>query len=180
MKFQVDWEKFKALVHYICEKAEDPSVLGAVKLNKVLWYADTIGYLRSGMPITGETYVKRQHGPVPKHIFTAIDELVAEKKVLRGKVDYFGFMKNEFISIQEPDRTKFSVDEIEIVNDAFVHVCHNHTAKSISEETHGVIWQMAKMGETIPYQSVFASSVGEVDETDISWAQEKLKLKKAA
>ena len=72
----LDWAKFKSAVHYICDKASsDPSVLGAIKLNKVLWYSDVINYLITGKPITGETYIKRQHGPVPKDIIRAIDEL---------------------------------------------------------------------------------------------------------
>ena len=82
---RLNWEKYKALVHYVCEKAgSDPSVLGVIKLNKVLWYSDAIYYMMTGSPITGETYVKGQHGPVPKNIIRAIDELVSEKKIDRA------------------------------------------------------------------------------------------------
>lgn len=38
-------EKFKALVHYICWKVEDPRQLGATKLNKILWFSDVLTYL---------------------------------------------------------------------------------------------------------------------------------------
>ena len=56
----LDWAKFKSAVHYICDKASsDPSVLGAIKLNKVLWYSDLINYLITGKPITGETYIEK-------------------------------------------------------------------------------------------------------------------------
>jgi hypothetical protein len=163
--------KFKTLVHYICEKADDPSVLGTVKMNKVLWYSDVVNYLIAGKPITGETYVKRQHGPVARHLMPVIDELVHENKIARGHVDHFGFTKNEYIAIEESDKSAFTADEIAWIDKAFVHVCLNHTAKSISDETHGVIWELAEMGEAIPYHTVFASTVGEIDETDISWAQ---------
>jgi uncharacterized phage-associated protein len=101
MENTLKWEKFKALVHYVCDKAEDPSVLGSVKLNKVLWYSDSICYMVSGESITGETYVKRQHGPVPRHVVKAVNELVSEGKIARGRVDHFGFMKTEFIAIQK-------------------------------------------------------------------------------
>ncbi|HEX7643116.1 MAG TPA: Panacea domain-containing protein [Burkholderiaceae bacterium] len=170
----MNWEKFKALVHYICEKASDPSVLGAVKLNKVLWYSDSIRYMVTGHSITGESYVKRQHGPVPRHIVSAVDQLVAEGLIARGRVDHFGFVKTEYIAIAECDTSIFSVDEIKLVDSAFEHVCLNHTAKTVSEETHGIIWRIANMGEEIPLATVFASDVGEVDETDFAWAKEKL------
>ena len=52
--------KFKALVHYICWRCEDPRLLGTVKLNKVLWYAERIWYFRTGQPIVGATYLKQQ------------------------------------------------------------------------------------------------------------------------
>jgi hypothetical protein len=168
---QFDREKFKALVHYVCEKATDPSVLGAVKLNKVLWYSDSIFYMVSGKSITGESYVKRQHGPVPRHIVGAMDDLVAEGKIARGRVDHFGFYKNEYIAIQDAIVSVFSPEEVKMIDAAFEHVCMNHTARSVSEETHNVIWQIASLGEEIPLATVFAADVGEVDETDIEWGK---------
>jgi uncharacterized phage-associated protein len=168
------WNKFKALVHYICEKANNPAVLGSVKLNKVLWYSDSIHYMVAGQSITGETYVKRQHGPVPRHIVSAIDELVRERKVARGRVDHFGFTKSEFIAIEDAEVSLFTAGQIKLVDEAFEHVCMNHTARSVSEETHGIIWKIAEMGEDIPLATVFASNVGEVDETDVAWAKETL------
>ena len=170
---KLNWEKFKGLVHYICEKATDPAMLGSVKLNKVLWYSDSIQYMISGESITGETYVKRQHGPVPRHVVPAIDQLVAERKIARGRVDHFGFVKTEFIAIADANVSMFSAEQIKLVDEAFEHVCMNHTARSISEETHGVIWQIADMGEEIPLPTVFAADVGEIDETDMDWAKKQ-------
>jgi hypothetical protein len=167
----LNWKKFKELVHYICEKAEDPSVLGSIKLNKVLWYSDVINYLVTGRSITGETYVKRQHGPVPRDVLRAINELVQDGKIARGKVDHFGFIKHEYISIYAADKNAFSGSEMALIDDAFDHVCIHHTARSVSDETHNVIWEMAEMGEVIPYHAVFASMIGEVDEADMTWAE---------
>ena len=177
MATKLNWNKFKAIIHYVCDKAgSDPSVLGAIKLNKVLWYSDAINYMVTGSSITGEMYVKRQHGPVPKHIPAAIEELIKEKKIVRGKVDHFGFMKNEYHVIVDVDKSIFSANEISLIDEAFEHVCLKNTAKSISEETHGIIWQIAEMGEEIPYFTAFASSTGEVDETDIVWAKGQLPM----
>lgn len=173
----VNWEKFKSVIHYVCDKAtSNPSVLGSIKLNKVLWYSDTFHYMTTGASITGEMYVKRQHGPVPKHVLKAVDELISENKIVRGKVDHFGYMKNEFTAANDADISRFSPEEIHLIDTVFEHVCLNHTATSVSEETHGIIWQLAEMGEEIPYYTGFASSVGEIDEVDIAWAKEKLAM----
>ena len=170
----LNWAKFKELVHYICEKAEDPSCLGAIKLNKVLWYSDIASYLSTGKSITGETYVKRQHGPVPRDIMRALRELDKAGKVIQGKADHFGFMKTEYIAVTKADKNAFTGEEISLIDSAFEHVCLNHTARSVSDETHNVIWELAEMGEQIPYSAAFAVAVGEVDEEDLSWAKQKL------
>ena len=167
-------EKLGALIHYVCEKATDPSVLGAIKLNKVLWYSDTINYLLRGKSITGETYIKRQHGPVPQHVLPAIKELVRTNKIALGRVDHFGYMKNEYIALVQVDKNIFTGSEMSLIDEAFDHVCMKNTAMSISDETHGVIWELAEIGEEIPMHTIFASMAGEVDESDIAWANESL------
>ncbi len=171
----INWEKLKAVTHYICDKATDPSVLGSIKLNKVLWYSDAVHFLLHGNSVTEETYVKRQHGPVPKHIVFAVEDLVKEKKIARGKAHYFGHLKAEFISILPPEEIEslLSVTEVKIIDDAFEHVCLKNTAMSISEKTHNAIWEMASLGEEIPLYTVYATDVDEVDESDIEWAEEE-------
>ncbi|EAY57162.1 MAG: protein of unknown function, partial [Leptospirillum rubarum] len=44
----------------------------------------------------------------------------------------------------------------------------------ISLESHDVIWKTALMGEEIPYETVFASEMGEIDESDVEWARHEL------
>jgi hypothetical protein len=44
----VDQAKFDTLVHYFCARCEDPSSLGATKLNKIMWYSDASAYLQLG------------------------------------------------------------------------------------------------------------------------------------
>ena len=53
---EINLAKFKSLVHYICWRCADPTKLGAVKLNKVLWRADFKAYLELGESVTGATY----------------------------------------------------------------------------------------------------------------------------
>lgn len=171
----LDWQKFKTVIHYICSKAEDPTCLGAVKLNKVLWYSDVSNFLATGKPITGATYVKREHGPVPRDVRRALDALSKENKIAPGKVNHFGFIKHEFISLAKPDVNLLSAEEVQWINAAFEHVCFNHTATSVSKETHNVIWDLAEMGEEMPYYTVFAVDTGEIDEKDLKWAKAQLR-----
>jgi len=76
----VDFEQFKRLVHYICSVA-DQDQLGAIKLNKILWFADAMAFARDGQSITAATYMKQKFGPVPRPMVPAMDALEKEGKL---------------------------------------------------------------------------------------------------
>lgn len=174
------FERLQALLHYVCDKADDPSKLGRIKLNKVPWYADTISFLMTGQSITGERYIKRQFGPVPAKFQPAIQKLETDGKIVQGKATVFNLTRHEFTSLKPAEVGMFSAEEIGIINAAFEHVCLNHTAKSVSEETHDDIWHLAEIGEEIPLNTAFAAQLAEVNETDIKWARKELGLEQLA
>lgn len=172
-------EKFKNLVLYVCSKC-DPKELGSTKLNKVLLYSDMFSYLHLQGPITGEIYVKRQFGPVPKHILPIIAEMELEGKIVTRDGKIFRYDKKEYIALKDPDLTLFTADEISMVDDLIEIICKEHTAKSISEASHDRIWELAEIGEEIPYYAFLASKTGEIDKEDIEWAMKSAGLQKAA
>ena len=91
-KPKLDWDKLSRLVHYICNEAPNPKLLGATKLNKILYYSDFEAYLQLGAPITGEAYVKQKHGPVPKHILTVLDRLKESEAIaIAEATGYFAY-----------------------------------------------------------------------------------------
>jgi hypothetical protein len=173
MDFEFDRGKFKALVHYICWRCQDPTKLGAVKLYKVLWRADFRAYLEFGEPVTGATYVKRQFGPVPSGVLPVLGELEREGTLSIREVDYYGRDKKEFFALKRSDSSLFNAEEISLVDKEIEYVTEEHTAKSISEESHDEIWEMARIGEKIPSFTVF-SKPAEITESDIEWAKMKI------
>ena len=122
----------KELIHYICWKVADPSKLGATKLNKALWFADTIAYRANGRPMTNSAYVKRQFGPVPKRILPVLEQLRAEGKILIRERPYFNHTKRDFIALQPANETMFSEEERHIIDLVLSAICDEHTAVSIS------------------------------------------------
>ena len=170
----LDQNKLKTLVQYICFQCHDPSVLGATKLNKILWYSDVIAFARGGASITGESYTKQQFGPVPRHILGVIEDLEAEEALAVREVEYFGKLKKEYIALKKPDISMFTADEISLVDSVIDVVCHEHTATSISMASHDAIWKLAEIGEEIPVYAALASELGEVTEDDVKWAKQVL------
>ena len=174
------FERLQALLHYVCDKAEDSSVLGRVKLNKVPWYADTTSFMLRGRSISGERYIKRQFGPVPAKFQAAIRQLEGDGKIVQGKATAFNLTRHEFTSLKAADISMFSSEDMEIINAAYEHVCLNHTAKSVSDETHDDIWCLAEIGEELPLNTVFAAQLAEVTESEIGWARGELGLEQLA
>lgn len=168
--------KFKTLVQFIVSRcADDPSRLGFTKLNKILWYAETGYWLRTGEPLTGANYVKRQHGPVPACIEFMVDELKEEKKLFVRDVPYYGHNKAEFIPLQEPENIDmfFTASDIDEFTRIIDFVCDENTAKSISKLSHTESWEIAEIGDKLPLYTIL--SKGEVTEEHLKWADEKIK-----
>jgi hypothetical protein len=169
-----DKNKFKTLVHYICaQRSGDPSSLGAVKLNKILWLADFRAYYRLGDSITGARYVKRQFGPVPHQIMPVLNELQNEGAIEIKEVSHFGKPKKEYVVHYGTSIDHFADEEKKIIDTTITFICDGHTAASTSEASHDHIWKAAEDGEEMPYYTVF-SIPGKITEDELEWAKMQL------
>jgi hypothetical protein len=164
-------DKLKTLVHYICHKCPNPSKLGATKLNKILWFADSIAYKQTGRSISDCEYKKMPRGPVPKSINSVLDELQSSGKLSVEMHKVYSFSQKRFECLSEPeDMSMFSDDDLEFVDQLIAEICNGHTAESISEMSHGIVWNAAGMGEDIPLYAVLAEQEGHLNQDDIKWA----------
>ena len=163
--------KFRALVHYIVWRAGGRESFGATKLNKVLWFADARTYMLHGHPITGESYIRQKHGPVPQHIEAILAELIADG-MLRSWTEPFEMVTiRRFTTDVAPDTSPFSAGELSVVDWWIKHVADEHTARSISELSHNYTWEIAAMGEEIPLYAVFASQIRAPLGKELEWAK---------
>ena len=161
--------KFKALVHYIVHKCSDrPDRLGAVRLNKALWFTDTLSYKLNGVSITGGSYKKRQHGPVPTHILKALEELSNEGKILVREPEY-RFDTRKFIALTAPETDLLSEEERQMASAVLADIL-DHSANAVSEMSHDAIWHAAREGEEIPLYATLAATPGEITLDAIEWA----------
>ena len=146
---QFDRAKFKDVVLYTCHKC-DRSKLGAVKLNKVLYFLDMVRYAWTGAPVTGAAYKKRKHGPTTDYLLPALRDLVAERKLQINDVNFFGFTKKEYVTLVEPDISRLGKEEIILLDEVIDFVCSDNTATTISEYSHQTPWEMVEFGRVIP------------------------------
>lgn len=168
--------RFKRLAHYVCHLCSDPTKLGATKLNKVLWYVDTFAYRLWGETVSGEdSYVKRQFGPVPKNILKTLQSLEREGVIQIREAKYFGRPKKEYISLKDPKEGVFTEDERDLIKDVVEAVCDGHTAASISDVSHDLVWEAAELGEDIPVFAVLAAQAAPPTKDDVKWANQMIR-----
>lgn len=170
MKFEslVIDKKFKDCVHYIC--AHGGTSLGATKLNKILWLLDISSYIQTGKSVTNSKYICRDMGPVPAQILPTLRQLQAEDKLAISYSASGPYVKRDFLSLVEPDTSRLSKEEMESALFFINYVCEHHTANSISDLTHDIIWEVAQDGEEIPLYAMLAARAGEINQRHKDWA----------
>lgn len=162
-KIEYDENKFKELILYIADQMGNSDTFGATMFNKVLFFADFYHYAEHGVPITGAEYQRLDHGPAPKRLLPAIDELIQEKKASIRTTPMGPYTRRRLKALVEPDLQKFSATEIKQV-DEVIKLLGGRTAGQVSNISRDMIgWKAADTNETIPYYTVFLTKTGITD-----------------
>lgn len=123
------------VAHYVIARTE-PSELGYVKLNKILWYADLESYRRHGVSLTGlERYTRMPQGPMSKDISRAVRLLRKEGKITERPVKVIDYARRELIWLKEPDLSDFTAEQIDLLNQ-LIDLIVPLTADQVSKMTH--------------------------------------------
>jgi hypothetical protein len=163
-------QRLRELIIYISMKCMDDPGFGATKLNKILYFADTIAFRTRGIPITGVEYMKLGRGPVPKHLVPIRDKMIDEGDIVLIQREYFGHEQHRTIPLREPDLGIFDAEAISIV-DEVVYRLFGENADVVSELSHGIAWRVPEDHESIPYEAAFLSN-RPLDEDDTTRANE--------
>lgn len=163
--------RLRELVLYISQRCESDKYYGKTKLNKVLVFADFTSFARRGVPVTGVEYMRQPQGPVPRRMLPILKEMEASGEILVRPVQLGTRVQQRVIALRKPNLSLFTSDEIAAVEQSIQH-CWKHTAKSVSDLTHGIAWRIAgSAGELIPYEAVFLSD-DPVNQVDIERTRE--------
>lgn len=149
---QFDRNKLRAAILRACYQVPADR-LGAVKLHKILYFLDMIQYARSGNAVTGSEYRKRPFGPTCVQLLPVLREMERDWDIDVREVDYFGLRKKEYVpTASEPDGI-LNREEAELLDEVVDFVCNRNSARTISEFSHQLPWEMAEFGAIIPYES---------------------------
>ena len=169
-------QKLKDLAHFIiheCTERKCTRQLGAIRLNKAIWFVDVLAYHRNSAEcsVTEEKYVKRQFGPVPKRILAALRALEGEGKIsIIEPAHRYGV--REYRSLQPPADV-LTDDDKELALDV-LDTALERTATHLSEMTHDSIWRAAREGEEIPLKATLAVPMDTPPPEATAWASESI------
>lgn len=166
--FRTPAPRLPLVLHYVIARAEGAD-FGRVKINKAVVRSDVEHFRRYGTTITGaSSFQKQQFGPVPNGVLKALKSLEAEGKIAHRRVSTPVGEREEYVALEEPDISKFSAAEIDVVHLALSQLRHL-SALEASERTHDALWDEVEPFGQIPVKAAaFAPSA--IDEDTLAWA----------
>ena len=149
--------KMKEMILYVAKASEDDENFGAVKLNKILFYADFLAYLKRGQSVTGQDYFAIPEGPAPRRLVPIREQMESSGEIAVKTVKRFGFDQKRIEAKREAILENFNQQEIEDI-DAVLAILKNKTGKEVTNMSHDFDgWEIAfSQGSTtsIPYSLV--------------------------
>lgn len=147
---QLNAAALRAMVHHITRTyALEPDKLGSVRLHKILWYTEVQALRRLGQAVAGETFRKEQFGPFSVNLTNVVTDLKSAGLLTIRKATV-EFETDQYIGKGQPDRTALTDDQWRILDQTMERIVEDHSAGSISEKSHGPIWEAVELHELMP------------------------------
>jgi hypothetical protein len=130
----------------------------------------------AGRPITGASYIREKWLPVPRAMMPVREELVREGLIRVSGDRRYDYASTRFHGLKPPaDMNIIAADDIKTVDYWVEHIDKDHTAASISGKSHDYAWEIAEMGEELPYHAIFATRMRQPDNEELDWARRRAK-----
>jgi Protein of unknown function (DUF4065) len=152
---EADEAKLAELILYVAERIlQDPSG-GAIKINKILYFAEFSHVRAHGTPITGATYQKLRTGPAPRRLLPIRQQLIDDGFAGLRIDQHFGYPLHRLIPLRSPDLSSFVPTELSMA-DEVVRDLWGKTAAETSRESHkDMAWKLFEEGEDIPFATAY-------------------------
>lgn len=122
-----------------------------MQIAKLLYFADKLHLKRYGRPITGDTYIKMEHGPNPSSIYDYLKDVRARRDLQDGLIRVEEepnppHAPRPYVApLHEPDLSVFSDSDLEILEETFSQY-GLQSAKRLRDLSHEEkAWKEAEM-----------------------------------
>lgn len=156
--------KMKELILHIATACAADEKCGAVKLNKILFYADFLAYYRRGKSITGQPYFAIKDGPAPQQFIPIRESMIEEKAIAIQKLEVgMASPMTRVVPLRPPNYSKLEAEDIAIV-DFVISKLKSMNGAEVSAMSHRFKgWKAAfdnGAKTKIPYASVLFDPAG--------------------
>jgi len=147
--------KMEQVVLYILQQCAGKPNVGETALYKLLYFSDFNYYEQYEEHLSGASYKKLQHGPVPKELKALLMQMQAEGKIKMLQTNYFNYPQTRYLPLVEVDLRQLKASETHTIDQVIQHLAH-FTASELSDYSHQDIpWKATKIGEDIDYELAF-------------------------
>ncbi len=154
-----DEKKLEELILYISERCANDPTFGAVKLNKILYFADFGFYGYNGKGITGVEYQKLPAGPAPRRLLPVRQRMLDNRSLAMQEIQLMsGRTQKRTVNLRKPELELFTGAEIAMVDSVIESLRAVDADKTIALSHEAVGWQVTKEGDTIPYYTAYFSN----------------------
>jgi uncharacterized phage-associated protein len=154
IQFSIDKEKTVEALVYIAHKVGE---VGRFHAGKILYYADMEHLRRFGRPITGDTFIAMENGPVPSFAYDVLKGTTApaDRSVAENALEEVRTSRHPvYRAKRSPNPAFFSKTDIACLNRAISH-CMALSFGQLSDETHKhKAWQEADLNARMSFETM--------------------------
>lgn len=152
---QKNIEKFKQVLLYVLGKTAGRPNIGMTALYKLLYFIDFDYYEKYEEQLMGLTYIRNHYGPTPREFVKVVEQMKKDDEIEEIQSRHFAYEQKKFLPHREPDLTKLSAQELEMIDDVLGRY-GNLTAAQLTSISHeDTPWAVADDNEDIDYEHVF-------------------------
>ena len=125
--------------------------LGRTKLMKLLYYTDYEWLEKTGASITGDAYVAKPFGPMPKHALATLQRLEKRGAIRVENTKIADYDQERYLPLEDPDAALFTREELEHLQ-TIARRFEHWTAKQMTNLSHeDWPWKSTRLGEEINF-----------------------------
>ena len=165
MNVQFDKEKSLNALLYVANRVQRKDFH---KIFKIIYFADRQHLADWGRPITGDTYIAMEAGPVPSRLYDMLKIVRGDSYLpdMEGLSKYFQVENWMYVRpLQDADLNKLSANEQEAMSEA-IEKYATLSYDEIKEKSHDVAWRSTARDFSISWDNI-AREAG-LDEVEVA------------
>ena len=153
MNVQFDKEKSLNALLYVANRVQRKDFH---KIFKIIYFADRQHLADWGRPITGDTYIAKEAGPVPSRLYDMLKIVRGDSYLpdMEGLSKYFQVENWMYVRpLQDADLNKLSASEQEAMSEA-IEKYATLSYDEIKEKSHDVAWRCTARDFSISWDNI--------------------------